>query len=161
MLANPMYWIVNASLLAQMVAQAMRVVGVCLSLSCCSVVSLCSSVSNVCLSLLCCKAATLSSKDLVALMALSLILHFLNLSSFCSAISDAWRALSLFLFWGETCWLWSLQIQKIILRLNPLIHAEDRLEVESMLPSILPGAYMSVAKQRGDSRSALHQFYVS
>ena len=70
MLANPMYWTVNASLLAQMVAQTCNEsCGYCLShcslasqsmqsfshfsgLACilCSLASLCSSVSDVCLS---------------------------------------------------------------------------------------------------------------
>ena len=46
--------------------------------------------SLICLSLLCCLwAATLSSVVLAARLALSLILRFLNLSSLCSAVSEA------------------------------------------------------------------------
>ena len=133
-----------ASLLAQIVAQAMRVVGGDVSLSVMLQPSLSlflslhsHSLTSIgthplqpglslflslgCLSLLCCKAAALSSKVLVALWALSLILCFLNLSSFCSAASDALRALSLSFSSTETCWFQSLQIQKMVLRLNPLI----------------------------------------
>ena len=100
-----------------------------------SLASLCSSFLDACLSFLCFKAAALSSKVLVVLSALSLILCFLNLSSFCSAVSEAWRAFSLSLLRRSLLALISADSED---RLEvESIESEDCLEVESILPSIL------------------------
>ena len=82
----------------------------------CNLTSLCSSVFDICLSLLCCWAAALSSVVLAARLALSLILRFLNLSSLCSAVSEALRALSLSL------------LRRSLLSVD----SEDLLELESI-----------------------------
>ena len=64
-------------------------------------------------------------------MALSLILRFLNLSSFCSAVSEARRALSLSLLWRCLLALISADSED---RLEvESIDSEDRLEIESIL----------------------------
>ena len=88
----------------------------------CSLASLCSSVSDICLSLICCKAAASFFRSLSSYPSWP-CLSFFTFSIFLPFVllSLKHEELSLFLFYGEACWLWYLQIQKIVLRSNPLI----------------------------------------
>ena len=76
--------------------------------------ALCSSVSDICLSLRCFRAAALSFAVLAARLAYSSLSPVIYLPFVLLSLKH--DELSPFLFFGNACWLWSLQIQRIVLK---------------------------------------------